>query len=71
MMVVVKMDLEVQENSMTIHNEFLPWHTWINLPENKNLTNDEALRKFNIERDAHLKKLIWYENQARINQNNK
>jgi len=70
-MAVVKVDSAAQENSMTNYHEFLPWHTWINLPENKNLTNDEALRKFNVERDAHLKKLIWYENQARINQNNK
>jgi hypothetical protein len=64
------MDLVAQENSMT-YNEFMPWQVWINLPENKNLTHDDALRKFNVERDAHLKKLIWYENQARINQNNK
>ena len=68
-MVVVKTDLEVQENSMPIYEEFLPWQTWISLPENKNLTYDEALRKFNVERDQHLKKMIWYENQARINKN--
>jgi len=56
---------------MSTYHEFLPWHTWISMPENKNLTHDEALRKFNVERDAHLKKMIYYENQARINQNNK
>jgi len=41
------------------------------MPENKDLTHDAALYKFNVERDAHLKKQIYYENQARINQNNK
>jgi len=56
---------------MSIYHEFLPWQTWISMPENKNLTHDEALRKFNVERDVHLKKMIYYENQARINQNNK
>lgn len=62
-----KVDLEAQENNMK-YNEFLPWQAWVNLPENKDLTHDEALRKFNVERDAHLKKMIYYENQARINQ---
>ncbi len=70
-MVVVTTDSAAQENSMTNYHEFFPWNIWSNLPENKNLTHDEALRKFNVERDAHLKKMIYYENQARINQNNK
>lgn len=69
-MVVVKMDSVAQENSMNYY-EFLPWQTWVSMPQNKDLTHDEALRKFNVERDAHLKKMIYYENQARINQNNK
>lgn len=51
---------------MTGYVEFLPWHTWKSLPENRDLTHDEALRKFNIERDAHLKKMLWYENQKKI-----
>jgi hypothetical protein len=52
---------------MTTYHEFMPWHTWKSLPENKHLTYDEALRKFNVERNNHLKRLIYYENQQRIN----
>ena len=51
---------------MSVYNEFLPWQTWKSLPENKELTYDEALRKFNNDRDQHLKKVIYYENQQRI-----
>lgn len=56
---------------MTTYYEFMPWQTWRSLPENKNLTNDEALRKFNVERDAHMKKQQYYENQQEIRQNTK
>ena len=53
---------------MSNYHEFMPWQTWIKLPQNKDLTYDEALSKFEVERNESLKKMIYYENQAKINQ---
>ena len=61
-------DLDQQESNMTEYQEFMPWQTWKTLPQNKDLTYDEALSKFEIERNESLKKMIYYENQAKINQ---
>ena len=61
-------DLDQQESNMTNYQEFMPWQTWKTLPQNKDLTYDEALSKFEIERNESLKKMIYYENQAKINQ---
>ena len=52
---------------MSIYHEHMPWQTWKTLPQNKDLTYDEALRKFEVERNDSLKKMIYYENQAKIN----
>ena len=69
MMAVTIKDLDQQESNMTNYQEFMPWQTWKTLPQNKDLTYDEALRKFEVERNESLKKMIYYENQAKINQN--
>ena len=69
MMVVTIKDLDQQESNMTNYQEFMPWQTWKKLPQNKDLTYDEALSKFEVERNESLKKMIYYENQAKINQN--
>ena len=61
-------DLDQQESNMTEYQEFMPWQTWKKLPQNKDLTYDEALSKFEVERNESLKKMIYYENQAKINQ---
>ena len=53
---------------MSNYQEFMPWQTWKKLPQNKDLTYDEALSKFEVERNESLKKMIYYENQAKINQ---
>jgi|TARA_R110002110_G_scaffold367067_1_gene576992 hypothetical protein len=45
----------------------MPWQSWKTLPQNKDLTHDEALRKFEVERNESLKKMIYYENQEKIN----
>ena len=60
-------DLDQRESNMTNYQEFMPWQTWKTLPQNKDLTYDEALRKFEVERNESLKKMIYYENQAKIN----
>tara|TARA_B100000809_G_scaffold1940_1_gene2247 strand:+ start:75 stop:248 length:174 start_codon:yes stop_codon:yes gene_type:complete len=52
---------------MSTYHEHMPWQTWKTLPQNKDLTYDEALRKFEVERNESLKKMIYYENQAKIN----
>ncbi len=52
---------------MSTHHEHMPWQTWKKLPQNKDLTYDEALSKFEVERNESLKKMIYYENQAKIN----
>lgn len=56
---------------MTNYYEFMPWNQWRSQPKNKVLSNDEALRKFNNERNEHLKRMIWYENQQKIRDNTK
>ena len=61
-------DLDQREFNMTEYQEFMPWQTWKTLPQNKDLTYDEALSKFEVERNESLKKMIYYENQAKINQ---
>ena len=68
MMVVTLKDLDQLEFNMSNYQEFMPWQTWKNLPQNKDLTYDEALSKFEVERNESLKKMIYYENQAKINQ---
>ena len=67
MMVVTTKDLDQRGSNMTNYQEFMPWQTWKTLPQNKDLTYDEALRKFEVERNESLKKMIYYENQAKIN----
>ena len=62
-------DLDQRESNMTNYQEFMPGQTWKTLPQNKDLTYDEALRKFEVERNESLKKMIYYENQAKINKN--
>ena len=61
-------DLDQPEFNMSNYKEFMPWQTWKTLPQNKDLTYDEALSKFEVERNESLKKMIYYENQAKINQ---
>ena len=60
-------DLDQRESNMTEYQEFMPWQTWKTLPQNKDLTYEEALSKFELERNESLKKMIYYENQAKIN----
>ena len=67
MMVVIIKDLDQPEFNMSIYHEHMPWQTWKTLPQNKDLTYDEALRKFEVERNESLQKMIYYENQAKIN----
>ena len=67
-MVVTLKDLDQREFNMSTHHEHMPWQTWKTLPRNKDLTYDEALSKFEVERNESLKKMIYYENQAKINQ---
>lgn len=67
MMVVTLKDLDQREFNMSNYHEFMPWQTWKKLPQNKDLTYDEALSKFEVERNESLKKMIYYENQAKIN----
>ena len=66
MMVVTLKDLDQREFNMSTYHEHMPWQTWKNLPQNKDLTYDEALSKFEVERNESLKKMIYYENQAKI-----
>ena len=68
MMDVTIKDLDQPEFNMSDYKEFMPWQTWKTLPQNKDLTYDEALSKFEVERNESLKKMIYYENQAKINQ---
>ncbi len=63
--------VQPESELMTTYNEFMPWQTWRSLPQNRDLPNDEALRKFNVERDAQLKRMIYYENQQKIRDNQK
>lgn len=51
---------------MTTYNEFLPWQHWRSLPENRSLDHDQALKKYNVDRNEHLKKMIYQENQQKI-----
>ena len=67
MMVAITKDLDQLEFNMSTYHEFMPWQTWKTLPQNKDLTYDEALRKFEVERNESLQKMIYYENQAKIN----
>ena len=67
-MVVTLKDLDQREFNMSDYKEFMPLQTWKTLPQNKDLTYDEALIKFETERNDSLKKMIYYENQAKINQ---
>ena len=68
MMDVTIKDLDQPEFNMSDYKDFMPWQTWKTLPQNKDLTYDEALSKFEVERNESLKKMIYYENQAKINQ---
>ena len=65
-MVATTKDLDQLEFNMSTYHEFMPWQTWKTLPQNKDLTYDEALRKFEVERNESLQKMIYYENQAKI-----
>jgi len=67
MMVVIIKDLDQPEFNMSTYHEHMPWQTWKTLPQNKDLTYDEALRKFEVERNESLQKMIYYENQVKIN----
>jgi len=67
MMVVTIKDLDQPEFNMSTYHEHMPWQTWKTLPQNKDLTYDEALRKFEVERNESLQKMIYYENQVKIN----
>ena len=67
MMDAIIKDLDQPEFNMSNYKEFMPWQTWKTLPQNKDLTYDEALSKFEVERNESLKKMIYYENQAKIN----
>ena len=66
MMAATIKDLDQREFNMSTYHEHMPWQTWKNLPQNKDLTYDEALSKFEVERNECLKKMIYYENQAKI-----
>ena len=66
MMGATTKDLDQLEFNMSNYQEFMPWQTWKTLPQNKDLTYDEALRKFEVERNDSLKKMIYYENQEKI-----
>ena len=66
MMDATTKDLDQPEFNMSTYHEHMPWQTWKTLPQNKDLTYDEALRKFEVERNESLKKMIYYENQAKI-----
>ena len=66
-MVVTLKDLDQREFNMSTYHEHMPWQTWKNLPRNKDLTYEEALSKFEVERNESLKKMIYYENQEKIN----
>ena len=61
-------DLDQPEFNMSTYHEFMPWQAWKKLPRNKDLTYEQALSKFEVERNESLKKMIYYENQAKINQ---
>ena len=67
MMDAIIKDLDQLEFNMSNYQEFMPWQTWKTLPQNKDLTYEEALSKFELERNESLKKMIYYENQAKIN----
>ena len=67
MMDATTKDLDQPEFNMSTYHEHMPWQTWKSLPQNKDLTYDEALRKFEVERNESLQKMIYYENQAKIN----
>ena len=67
MMDAIIKDLDQPEFNMSNYKEFMPWQTWKTLPQNKDLRYDEALSKFEVERNESLKKMIYYENQAKIN----
>lgn len=54
---------------MATYNEFMPWHTWRSQPQNKGLSEDQALKKFNEQRNAQLQRMIYYENQQKIREN--
>ena len=58
---------ENRRNNMSRYNEFMPWNVWVKQPANKDLELNEAKRKYAVDRDAHMQKLIYYENQAIIN----
>ena len=57
--------LESNMINNVIH-EFLPWHKWVALPGNRNLPLDEQKRKYDIERNEHFKKLLYYETVEQV-----
>ncbi|MEK9767558.1 MAG: hypothetical protein VW683_01445 [Betaproteobacteria bacterium] len=48
-----------------IQQEPLPWNVWVAKPENKNLPLDEQRRKYDIERNAEIQKMMFYEASKR------
>ena len=54
---------------MDVIKEFMPWNVWIKMPEHKNLSVDEAKKKYDIERDRHMKRMIYFETQKIIKKN--
>lgn len=58
--------LGVQEIKMSTQIEFMPWNIWIKMPEHKDLSVNEAKKMYDIERDRHMKRQMYFEAQRMI-----
>lgn len=54
---------------MTGYIEFLPWNVWVKQEANKDLDLNEQKKKYEWDRNEHLKKLMYYENLEVIRNN--
>jgi len=59
----------VQRGNNMISNiivEFCPWHKWVELPGNKELSLHEQKRKYDVERNQHFQMMLWYETREQV-----
>lgn len=54
---------------MSGYHEFMPWSVWVKQPANKDLDLNEQKKKYDFDRNEHLKKLQYYENLEVIRSN--
>lgn len=46
--------------------EFCPWHTWVELPGNKDISLNEQMRKYEVERNEYFHRMMAWETSEQV-----